>query len=99
MLDITAIMSPGSESSTQKETSATGEFCRHDGQDVTQEPADHDFVLSRGVNGAARQEAALTLEGVQVGRGALGERTVDWAEYGWFPSRLPSDEAEEDEDQ
>jgi len=54
-------------------------------------------ISPRGVGGAAGQEAALAQEGVQVGRGSLGERTVDFATYGWFPSRLPSDEAEEDD--
>ncbi|QIW95278.1 hypothetical protein AMS68_000796 [Peltaster fructicola] len=47
-------------------------------------------ISNRGVNGAARQEAALTQEGVEVGRGNLGERTVDFAVYGWFPDDLPS---------
>jgi methylated-DNA-protein-cysteine methyltransferase-like protein len=51
----------------------------------------------RGPNGAARQEAALKQEGVEVGRGHLGERTVDFAEYGWFPDRLPSEESEDEE--
>ena len=51
----------------------------------------------RGPNGAARQEAALRSEGVEVGRGHLGERTVDLSEYGWFPDRLPSEEAEDEE--
>lgn len=52
-----------------------------------------------GVNGAARQEAALTAEGVAVGRGSLGERTVDFSEYGWFPDRLPSEEAESEDEE
>ena len=52
-------------------------------------------ISLRGDGGAARQEAALAQEGVEVGRGNLGERTVDFAVYGWFPSHLPSEEAEE----
>ena len=48
-----------------------------------------------GDGGAARQETALTQEGVEVGRGSLGERTVDFSTYGWFPPRLPSDDAED----
>ncbi|EME76936.1 uncharacterized protein MYCFIDRAFT_46862 [Pseudocercospora fijiensis CIRAD86] len=46
-----------------------------------------------GTNGAARQEAQLNLEGVEVGRGPLGERTVDFSTYGWFPNTLPSEES------
>ena len=55
----------------------------------------------RGVNGAARQEAALAAEGVAVSRGTLGERTVDFGTYGWFPDELPSRESDvgEDEDE
>nr|POE78681.1 alkyltransferase-like protein 1 [Quercus suber] len=54
-------------------------------------------ISPRGVGGAARQEAVLALEGVEVGRSGLGERTVDFAKFGWFPGRLPS-EAADDED-
>ncbi|EMC92606.1 hypothetical protein BAUCODRAFT_76630 [Baudoinia panamericana UAMH 10762] len=46
-------------------------------------------ISPRG-SGTARQEAALVQEGVEVGRGNLGERTVDFGTYGWFPARLPS---------
>ncbi|KAF7195377.1 hypothetical protein HII31_03269 [Pseudocercospora fuligena] len=46
-----------------------------------------------GANGAARQEAQLNVEGVEVGRGPLGERTVDFSTYGWFPDTLPSEES------
>lgn len=48
----------------------------------------------RGTNGAANHETVLTQEGVQVERGNLGERTVDFRVYGWFPNQLPSREAE-----
>lgn len=53
-------------------------------------------MLYRGANGAARQETALVLEGVEVGRGDLGERTVDFSTYGWFPNSLPSNESEDE---
>lgn len=43
----------------------------------------------------SRQETALSHEGVQVVRGALGERSIDFSEYGWFPEILPSEAAEE----
>ncbi len=52
---------------------------------------------SRGPSGATRQAVALRREGVQVGRGSLGELTIDFGVYGWFPSTLPSEEAEESE--
>ena len=53
-------------------------------------------ISVRGAGGAARQEVALTAEGVEVGRGNLGERTVDFAIYGWFPNHLPSEDTDED---
>jgi methylated-DNA-protein-cysteine methyltransferase-like protein len=37
---------------------------------------------------------ALGREGVTVTIGPLGERMVDFAEYGWFPRILPSEEAQ-----
>lgn len=54
------------------------------------------MILLRGANGAANQEIVLAQEGVQVDRGSLGERKVDFAAYGWFPSRLPSQGDESD---
>ena len=51
----------------------------------------------RGPGGAARQEAVLLQEGVQVGHGPLGERTVDLANYGWFPNHLPGEESDDEE--
>ena len=48
----------------------------------------------RGPGGATRQAAALRREGVTVRNGALGELTIDLGTYGWFPSILPSEEAE-----
>ncbi|KAH7305572.1 6-O-methylguanine DNA methyltransferase [Stachybotrys elegans] len=52
-------------------------------------------------SGSRNQATALQAEGVEVTRGALGEFTVDFAAYGWFPNDLPSDvsgdEGEDDE--
>ena len=45
-------------------------------------------------SGSLNQAAALEAEGVAVGRSALGELTVDLAEFGWFPRILPSEEAQ-----
>jgi hypothetical protein len=52
-------------------------------------------IKCRGTNGAAHHETVLAQEGVQVDRGNLGERTVDFKVYGWFPKELPSREAED----
>ena len=49
---------------------------------------------SRGPGGAQRQAAALQQEGVVVSTGSLGELSVDFAVYGWFPASLPSEEVE-----
>ncbi|KAK3990723.1 hypothetical protein QBC44DRAFT_324639 [Cladorrhinum sp. PSN332] len=49
-------------------------------------------------SGSRNQAAALELEGVTVTTGALGELMVDFGEYGWFPSSLPSDIDGEDFD-
>ena len=54
-------------------------------------------MSQRGPGGATRQAAALRREGVAVGNGHLGELTVDLGTYGWFPSLLPSEEAEDSE--
>ncbi|RYP93170.1 hypothetical protein DL770_000744 [Monosporascus sp. CRB-9-2] len=45
-------------------------------------------------SGARNQAAALEAEGVEVTTGALGELSVDFAEFGWFPEILPSEEGE-----
>ncbi|KAH7040620.1 6-O-methylguanine DNA methyltransferase [Microdochium trichocladiopsis] len=45
-------------------------------------------------SGARNQAQALEAEGVTVGRSALGELTVDFADYGWFPRSLPSAESD-----
>lgn len=50
--------------------------------------------LFRGVNGAERQQTALEAEGVEVSRDAMGERSIDFDVYGWFPKYLPSEQAE-----
>lgn len=52
------------------------------------------LTYRRGANGAANQETVLGQEGVQIGRGSLGERTVDFSVYGWFPNELPSQAGE-----
>ncbi|KAI1337640.1 DNA binding methylated-DNA--cysteine S-methyltransferase [Xylariaceae sp. FL0016] len=50
-------------------------------------------------SGTRNQAAALRAEGVTVTRGGLGELSVDFAEFGWFPRSLPSEEGEaEDSD-
>ncbi|KXL51168.1 hypothetical protein M433DRAFT_60781 [Acidomyces richmondensis BFW] len=54
------------------------------------------IISHRGVGGAAKQEAALIQEGVEVTRGSLGERIIDFTVYGWFPPRLPSDREQEE---
>ncbi|KAK0508502.1 hypothetical protein JMJ35_008778 [Cladonia borealis] len=55
------------------------------------------MISPRGPGGATRQAAALRREGVTVRTGALGELTIDLGIYGWFPSMLPSEEAENSE--
>ncbi|OIW27773.1 DNA binding methylated-DNA--cysteine S-methyltransferase [Coniochaeta ligniaria NRRL 30616] len=45
-------------------------------------------------SGSQNQAAALEAEGVTVSRGALGELTVDFKDFGWFPPILPSEAAE-----
>ncbi|KAI0393245.1 MGMT family protein [Xylariaceae sp. FL0594] len=44
-------------------------------------------------SGARDQAAALRAEGVTVTQDAMGELSVDLAEYGWFPDVLPSEES------
>ncbi|KAI1497447.1 6-O-methylguanine DNA methyltransferase [Biscogniauxia marginata] len=46
-------------------------------------------------SGAQNQATALQAEGVTVTTSILGELTVDFAEYGWFPAILPSEIDEE----
>jgi len=47
-----------------------------------------------GEGGASRQAEALRGEGVEVERSALGEFSIDFSTYGWFPDQLPSEEEE-----
>ena len=42
----------------------------------------------RGPGGARRQADALRAEGVEVSRSAMGELSVSFVEYGWFPDEL-----------
>jgi len=49
-------------------------------------------------SGARNQAVALRAEGVTVTTDALGELSVDFAKYGWFPKVLPSEEADEEQD-
>lgn len=51
-------------------------------------------VLRSQPEGSRSQAAALEAEGVVVTTGALGELMVDFAEYGWFPRILPSEEGD-----
>jgi len=57
----------------------------------------HWLSASRGANGASRQAEALRQEGVTVERSSMGEHSIDFALYGWFPIMLPSEEAELEE--
>lgn len=45
--------------------------------------------------GATRQADALRLEGVEVTTDNMGEMHVSFPQYGWFPKRLPSEEADD----
>jgi methylated-DNA-protein-cysteine methyltransferase-like protein len=51
-------------------------------------------MLLRGPGSQRRQADALQQEGVEVSQNAMGEYTVDFSVYGWFPEYLPSEEAE-----
>jgi methylated-DNA-protein-cysteine methyltransferase-like protein len=55
--------------------------------------------MYRGPGSAERQAEALGQEGVEVTRDSMGEIYVDFSRYGWFPSRLPSEEGEENDEQ
>jgi hypothetical protein len=45
--------------------------------------------------GSRSQAQALEAEGVEVETNALGEHSVDFSQYGWFPEVLPSEDSEE----
>lgn len=49
-------------------------------------------------SGARNQAAVLEAEGVEVSTGSLGELSVDFSQYGWFPRSLPSEADEEDDE-
>lgn len=46
-------------------------------------------------SGAQNQAEALRAEGVTVTENAMGELSVDFKDFGWFPEDLPSIAAEE----
>jgi hypothetical protein len=56
----------------------------------------------RGPSAASHQADALRREGVEVREDAMGQYSVDLAQYGWFPDTLPSEdgvvESSDDED-
>ncbi|KAH6950761.1 6-O-methylguanine DNA methyltransferase [Fusarium avenaceum] len=53
-------------------------------------------ISPRSQPGGSRSQAqALEAEGVQVETNALGEHSVDFSQYGWFPEVLPSEDSEE----
>lgn len=54
------------------------------------------LICPSGPGGAQRQAVELRREGVTVSTGALRELSVDLHSYGWFPSRLPSEEDDDD---
>ncbi len=54
--------------------------------------------MNRGPGSAERQAEALAEEGVEVTRDSMGEIYIDFSRYGWFPSRLPSEEEEENDE-
>ncbi|KAF2663761.1 DNA binding methylated-DNA--cysteine S-methyltransferase [Microthyrium microscopicum] len=51
-------------------------------------------ISPRGPGSQRRQADALGQEGVEVSQDAMGEYSVNFGEYGWFPELLPSEEAE-----
>jgi hypothetical protein len=54
--------------------------------------------LCRSQPGGSRSQAeALEAEGVEVETNAMGEHSVDFSRYGWFPEVLPSEEDEASE--
>ncbi|KAF7552916.1 hypothetical protein G7Z17_g3959 [Cylindrodendrum hubeiense] len=59
-------------------------------------------INAKGIISPSRnQAAALRAEGVEVSTSAMGELSVDFSEYGWFPDELPSEanDAANDEDE
>ncbi|KAM0239026.1 hypothetical protein ACHAP5_008398 [Fusarium lateritium] len=65
-------------------------------QALTNDEQLKDPVKSASQPGGSRSQAqALEAEGVEVETNALGEHSVDFSQYGWFPEVLPSEESEE----
>lgn len=56
--------------------------------------------IPRGPSGATRHAQVLQSEGVHVEQGNMGEWTVDFQTYGWFPDVLPGqqDDGDDSED-
>ncbi|KAI1018514.1 hypothetical protein LB503_005647 [Fusarium chuoi] len=55
-------------------------------------------ISPRSQPGGSRSQAdALQAEGVQVETNAMGEHSVDFSQYGWFPELLPSEEDDQGE--
>ncbi|KAF5611869.1 MGMT family [Fusarium subglutinans] len=55
-------------------------------------------ISPRSQPGGSRSQAdALQAEGVQVETNAMGEHSVDFSQYGWFPDLLPSEENDQGE--
>ncbi|KAE8353101.1 6-O-methylguanine DNA methyltransferase [Aspergillus coremiiformis] len=57
------------------------------------------MVSHREPGSAERQAEALREEGVEVEIDAMGEFYVDFGRFGWFPSVLPSEAGEEEEEE
>lgn len=60
---------------------------------------DYTLTTDSGPGSVARHAAAISAEGVEVVRGDLGEQTIDFGQFGWFPSALPGEELSDDEDE
>ncbi|KAJ5330118.1 hypothetical protein N7541_005902 [Penicillium brevicompactum] len=54
------------------------------------------MISHRGPGSAQRQAESLQSEGVEVTTDSMGEMYVSLAQYGWFPSHLPSEENEDE---
>ncbi|KAF3050218.1 hypothetical protein E8E11_009513 [Didymella keratinophila] len=48
-------------------------------------------ISPRGPGAASHQADALRKEGVEVSEDSMGQYTVDFEDYGWFPEMLPSE--------
>ncbi|KAG5755362.1 hypothetical protein H9Q69_001496 [Fusarium xylarioides] len=55
-------------------------------------------ISPRSQPGESRSQAdALQAEGVEVETNTMGEHSVDFSQYGWFPDLLPSEENDQGE--